>query len=102
MVIVNTTFCLHPEIKDEVLSWIKSSYIPSAKKCGAESEMLTRVLVDAPDGTLSYALHITFPTLEQAQKWNGGVGDSLRHILAQRYGERALTFHTLLEIMNNN
>ncbi len=101
MVIVNTTFCLHPEIKDDVLKWIKSSYIPSADKSGAVSDMLTRVLVDNPDGTLSYALHITFPTLEQAQKWNGGVGDSLRRILAQRYGERALTFHTILEIMNN-
>lgn len=95
MIIVNTTFCLHPDTEAEILSWIKSAYIPSAVKCGAQEHTLLTKVIEAPDPT--YALHISFPSLETAKKWNQGVGKSLRDILAKRHGERALTFHTLLE-----
>ncbi len=95
MIIVNTTFCLHPDSEAEILNWIKSAYIPSAIKCGAQEQTLLSKVIEATDPT--FALHITFPTIELAKKWNQGVGQNLRDILAKRHGERALTFYTLLE-----
>lgn len=98
MIIVNTTFCLHPDTEAEVLSWIDNAYLPSARKYGSTSSMLTQVLnADSP----TYALHVNFPTLEEAVRWCNGVGAQLRDILAKRYGERALTFHTMLKVVRD-
>lgn len=101
MIIVNTTFVLHPSIEQEVLSWIKNSYDRSAQSNGSLGPgMLTRIISDAtPADGEAYALHINFPDLAAAQRWNEGVGNSLRSILAKRHGENALTFHTYLEVM---
>ncbi len=101
MIIVNTTFVLHPDTETEILSWIRGSYDKSASHAGALSPgMLTRILANNHgDDCVSYAMHISFPDLSTATKWNEGVGESLRWLLSQRWGERALTFHTYLEVI---
>lgn len=103
MIIVNTTFCLHTDIEHPILEWMRNVYLPSAIKCGAiGDELLTRIVSDEEDETCSYALHINFNTMEEARHWNEGVGQSLRQILNERWGEKALTFHTYLETIDNN
>lgn len=99
MIILNTTFHIaRPDI-EEVVTWIRNSYIPAALHAGLSSPMLTRIIGSVADGCESYALHLQAPDLALAEKWNTGVGASLRAILGKRYGERALTFFTYLEIL---
>lgn len=95
--ILNTTFMLHPDIEDDVLQWIRDSYIACAIKCGArEDTMLARVLDANPDGA-AYALHIHFDNAADAAKWNDGTGQAMRAILARRFGDKALTFTSFLQ-----
>lgn len=95
--ILNTTFMVHPDIEDEVLQWIRESYIPCAAKCGASNDtMLARVLDANPDGA-AYALHINFDSAAGAAKWNDGAGASIRALLAKKHGDRVLTFTSFLQ-----
>lgn len=101
MIIVNTTFVLHPGIESEMLDWVRHTYDNSAQHAGSTAPgMLTRVLAQPHgDDCVTYAMHIAFPDMESARKWNEGVAESLRRLLSKRWGERALTFHTYLEVV---
>lgn len=99
MIIVNTTFVIHTDICGNVLEWIKTAYLTSALHCGAITNhtILAKVLVDVSPDSHTYAIHIGFDDLKSAEKWGEGTGASLRRILSDRWGERAVSFHTYLE-----
>lgn len=99
MIILNTTFHIASAEIPEVLAWIRKSYIAAALHAGFTSPMLTRIVGTVADGCESYALHLHAPDIAMAEKWNSGVGASLRDLLAKRYGEKVLTFFTYLEIV---
>lgn len=71
----------------------------SAKKCGSCAQMLTHILSPDEDGNECYALHLSFPDLASAENWNEGVGRSMRKIMSDRWGEKALTFCTYMEVI---
>ncbi|MCC8115445.1 MAG: DUF4286 family protein [Bacteroidales bacterium] len=101
MVIINTTFHVHTSVADDVLKWIKNTYQPSGLKHGAlPNPVLVRVLGhDQPDAA-SYATHLTFPDMETAQAWDKKEGELLRSQVLQRWGEKALPFHTFLDVID--
>lgn len=101
MIIVNTTFVVYQSIAEEICHWIKNTYLASASKYCVKPEMplLAKVLSYTDLDTSTYAIHIYFENIEKARKWNEGVGASLRKLLADRWGERALTFDTYLEVI---
>ena len=98
MTILNTTFHVDKSVEVEVLGWIRNSYVKAAEAAGLYAPMLTRILTDTAEGC-AYALHLSADTTESARRWNNGPGAALRRILSGRYGERALTFTTYLEVL---
>jgi len=99
MIILNTTFHIALSDAPKVVDWIRNSYIPAALHAGLSDPLLTRIIGSVAEGCESFALHLHAPDFATAEKWNLGVGSSLRAILTGRYGERALSFFTYLEIM---
>lgn len=99
MFIINTTFVTQTNISCTVLDWIKSAYIASALHCGAITEhtFIAKVLAEISPDTASYAVHACFKDKEAAKKWCEGIGSSLRKKLSERWGEKAIAFHTYLE-----
>ncbi len=99
MIIVNTTFVLKEDICNDALDWIKKVYLASAVHCGAVTDqtLFVKVLVDTSPDTSTYAIHIGFQNIANAEKWGEGPGASLRKILSDRWGEKAVCFHTYLE-----
>lgn len=99
MIILNTTFHVAEDEADAVLFWIRKSYIPAALYSGLTDPMLTRIVDSVAEGCVSFALHLHAADIDAARRWDNGPGAALRAILAKRYGERALTFSTYLEIL---
>lgn len=99
MIILNTTFHIALADVDQVIEWVRRAYIPAALHGGLSDPLLTRIIGTVADGCASYALHLHAPDFATAEKWNTGPGDKLRAILSSRYGERALTFFTYLEVV---
>lgn len=100
MVIINTTFVIQNLIRAEVLDWIKVIYIPSAVHCHAlkSKTVITKILNSTDVDSESFAVHLWFETMEQALDWDKRFGCRLRSTLQNRWGDRAMAFHTYMEV----
>lgn len=100
MIIINTTFVIEPSVKKDVLDWIRNTYIASAIHSQAVEKMtiITKILNQQDDLSESFAVHLWFDTLNQAMEWDNRLGTRLRAILSERWGQKALAFHTFMEV----
>lgn len=101
MTIINTTFIIDPTLRHEVLTWIKNTYIASAVHSNALEQMTvtTKILSHSDDDTEGYAVHLWFDTMSQAADWDSRIGEKLRKKIVGRWGQKALAFHTYLEVI---
>lgn len=101
MIILNTTFVIEPSLRNDVLDWIKHTYIASAIHSNALENriVITKVLNLPEDESESYAVHLWFESLNMANDWNNRLGARLRTILSERWGQEVLAFHTFLEVI---
>lgn len=97
MIILNTTFILDPAVSAEALSWIRHNFINGAQP----APMLARVHAhESQPDCETYALHLHFDDLDAVQAWHDDKGAALLGQMADRWGERALCFQTLLEVID--
>lgn len=87
-------------MRNEVLDWIRETYVSSAVHCHALDRLtiVTRILSRPDDHSESYAVHLWFENMEQASHWDNKLGSRLRAKLNERWGEKAIAFHTYMEV----
>lgn len=96
MTILNTTFALDPSVSAEALEWIRTYF--RHKDC--QAPMLARVLTQEQTDCETYALHLPFGSADEARAWRDGHGAALLRSMGRRWGERALCFQTMLEVID--
>lgn len=101
MTIINTTFILSLSVESEVLDWIRSTYVASARRPDREPypHILARLGQSPDPESTGVAVHITFPDNDIASAWDEKYGARLRQIAHQRWGEKALSFATYLHVI---
>lgn len=101
MTIINTTFITSHPVENDVLDWIRSTYIKSARRADhiPYPHMLAHVDDTSDPDSSVYAVHITFPDRDSAHDWDYKFGMRLRQIAQQRWGEKALSFITYLDVI---
>ncbi len=99
MILLNTTFYIHPSIENDFLSWMKTVYVPSALLAGLSDPELCLLLVEAGEDVSGYALHLRAGDLSEAEAWHDGAGGDVRSGFMSRYGEKALSFSTYMEVI---
>lgn len=101
MTIINTTFIIDSTLSHEVLAWIKNTYIASAIHSQALEQkiIMTKILGHTDDNSESYAVHICFDTMLQAADWDTRLGEKLRKKITERWGQKALAFHTYMKVI---
>lgn len=95
MTILNTTFALDPTVSAQALEWIRTYF--RHKDC--QAPMLARVIAREQADCETYALHLEFPSASEAEAWRDGHGAALLRSMARKWGERALCFQTMLEVI---
>lgn len=85
----------------DVLDWIRSTYIKSARQPDHSPypHMIALVENSSQADASAYAVHITFPDNDAAHSWDDKFGIRLRGIAQQRWGENALSFVTYLHVI---
>lgn len=92
MIIYNVTCSVDKEIAEEWISWMKDKHIPGLLNAGLfESYKILKVLSHEDDRTLSFAVQYSSKSMEGVQKYY------LNDDIQKRFGERVLTYPTLLE-----
>lgn len=96
MTILNTTFILHPSASAEAVEWIRQNF-----RHDGPAPMLVRVNPHQPQPDHeTYAMHLTFDNADAALAWQNGPGADLLSLMANRWGERALFFQSLLDVID--
>ncbi len=106
MYILNTTFIMHPDQRENFLAWMRSEAIAAlfnAQSVAATPRLQTVVEVggQAPDPThgLSIALQAEFQSPDDAHTWISENFAPVAGKYTEKFGPHALFFQTLLETL---
>ena len=99
MIIYNVTCNIPEEIEQEWLHWMKNEHIPeviSTEKFTSFKILKLLTVVDGNEG-VNYALQYFCNTLADFDDYDEIFAPALRAKTANKYGEKVLTFRTLLQ-----
>ena len=97
MIIFNTTYCIDSAIHEECLNWIIEKYIPLATHSGqVKSPILAKIFSQESEGE-NYSLQFRVESIDELHQWYEFTGDRLHVALNNNFGERVLSFTTLME-----
>lgn len=100
MVLLNTTFHVHPSVDAAFRQWVKEKYLPAAERAGVSLDpVVSRILADSEDGGVNYAVQFKAEKLDVARRWHDTEAHALKESLHRLYGERVLHFTTYMEIL---
>lgn len=98
MIVLNTSFHVHASLADKFKTWVRQSYIPSAKASGLlGSPRFATLLIEVQEDCLSYAVSFEARNIEDAIKWHDNEGADLRAELHRQFGEGIVFFTTYME-----
>ena len=99
MIIYNITVNVENDIRDEWLQWMKTVHIPNVMKTKYFIEnMICKVLVDEEQGT-TYSIQYTCDSVRDYEEYKKLHASRLQKEVADKYGQKQVSFRTLLEII---
>ncbi|MEL6922957.1 MAG: DUF4286 family protein [Bacteroidota bacterium] len=100
MIVYNITSKIDHSVIDDWLQWMQDEHIPDVMATGLFSEpRLCRVIgMDESEG-LTYAMQFSCDSLSVMHRYEVNFAKALRKKTQQRYGEKVLSFRTLMEVV---
>lgn len=99
MIIYNVTVSVDHEIADDWLNWMRSKHIPDVMATGMFIEnRLLRVVTGENSGS-TFAVQYTCKSHERLENYQTEFAPALQKDHLQRYGDKAVAFRTVLEIL---
>ena len=106
MYILNITFIMHPEQRDNFLAWMRSEALPllfNPHSLAANPRLQTVIEVGGqapdPEHGLSIALQTDFQSLDDAHAWMNDNFAPVAGKFTLKFGQEALYFQTMLETL---
>jgi len=97
-VLYNITYNVDESVLQDWLIWMKSEYIPSLVATNYfESANMVKILVEEEMGGESYAVMYKSSNLELLEDFVVNKSAEFNKILSDKFGQKVLTFMTLLE-----
>lgn len=97
-VLYNITYNVDESVLEDWLLWMKSEFIPKHVSSEYfESANMVKVLVEEEMGGVSYAVMYKSTSLEVLEDFVVTLAPKFNQELSDRFGQKVLTFMTLLE-----
>jgi antibiotic biosynthesis monooxygenase (ABM) superfamily enzyme len=101
--IYNVTVVVNPEVEERWLKWMREEHIPNVMETGLFSSFLfTQVFPEQEQDHPSYSIQYRAADLESIKLYMQMYADELRAKSAKAWGEHALAFRTVLEVLDEN
>ena len=99
MIIYNVTVSVDTEIADEWLNWMRTKHIPDvmATDMFVENRMLR--VVTGEHSALTFAIQYTCESHEKLEEYQTRFAPVLQQDTLAKYGDKAVAFRTVLEIL---
>ena len=99
MIVYNVTVNIDESIVDDWLAWMKEIHIPEVMKTGVFiKSQLNRVIVEADTGE-TYAIGYTCESMKDLHHYQVNFAPDLQKKHLERYGDEAVAFRTLMEVI---
>ena len=101
--IYNVTVVVNPVVEERWLKWMREEHIPNVMDTGLFSSFLfTQVYPEQEQDHPSYSIQYRAADLESIKLYMQMYADELRAKSAKAWGEDALAFRTVLEVLDEN
>lgn len=101
--IYNVTVVVNPVVETRWLKWMMEEHIPNVMDTGLFSSFLfTQVFPEQEQDHPSYSIQYRAADLESIKLYMQMYADELRAKSAKAWGEHALAFRTVLEVLDEN
>lgn len=99
MIIYNVTVNIENDVREEWLRWMKQKHIPDVMATGYFTEhRFCKVLVDEEQGT-TYSIQYSCESMEKLKAYQTNEAPRLQKEHTEKYGNKAVAFRTLLEMV---
>lgn len=97
MYLYNITFAAEEAVEDELLQWLKYCFLPECADCQMTDPGVFRIMGRSEPGTVSIAVHMYAPSVEDIENWYADCGSRLFSDALDRWGQRVVFFPTMME-----
>ena len=99
MIIYNVTVSVEESIKEDWLIWMQDVHIPEVMAIGIFSKsQINRVIVQG-DSDNTFAIAYTCENMKDLHKYEVNFASDFQQKHVNRYGEKAVCFRTLMEVI---
>jgi hypothetical protein len=100
MFLYNVTINVEDEIHSDWMDWMRTTHIPEvmATGCFVANRML-KVLSEMENNGTTYSVQYYFNRMEDYHRYKDRFAPGLQKESSQRFGEKSVSFRTLLEIV---
>jgi hypothetical protein len=100
MVLYNVTVSVDSDIHEEWLQWMKTVHIPEVLNTGMFTENRICKVDGFEEGGVTYAVMYLAPDREHYNRYQSEFAPALQQSHTQRYGQRAVAFRTVLDVLH--
>ena len=99
MIIYNVTLSVEESIKEDWLIWMQDVHIPEVMAAGIFSKsQINRVIVQG-DSDNTFAIAYTCENMKDLHQYQVKFAPDLQKKHSDRYGDKAVAFRTLMEVV---
>ena len=99
MIIYNVTVSVEENVQNEWLNWLKTQHIPEVMACGIFTKaQINRVIVQG-DSNNTFAIAYTCESMKVLHQYQINFATELQQKHVARYGDKAVAFRTIMEVI---
>ncbi len=99
MIIYNVTVSVEESIKADWLNWMNVEHIPEVMATGVFTKaQINRVIVQG-DSNHTFAITYTCPSMKDLHQYQIKFAPELQQKHVARYGDKAVAFRTIMEVI---
>ena len=99
MIIYNVTVSVEESIKADWLNWMKTEHIPEVMACGVFNKAQINRVIAQGDSNNTFAIAYSCPSMKDLHHYQIKFSTELQQKHIARYGDKAVAFRTIMEVI---
>ena len=99
MIIYNLTFSVNDDIKDKWLKWMRTEHIPEVMACGIFTKAKISHIIATVDSDNTFAIAYSCSSMKELHRYQIKFAEKLQKKHTLIFGNKAVVFRTLMEII---
>ena len=99
MIIYNVTVSVEESVKSDWIKWMQQTHIPEVMAAGIFTKAQLNRVIAQEDSDNTYAIAYTCSTMKDLHQYQTKFAAELQQKHVARYGDKAVAFRTIMEVI---